>query len=661
MGKRKKDKKVSVYKSKQKDLSQLYTVVVPVFDDQQADWMVQVALDLAKQKNGRVVIVGMVLVPSEESLSTGAVTAQERRATLDRLRQKFSGESILIKRRVRVVHETWKSLTKIVAKEKVNLAVVPWARGGTRPFFAMELDDLLSNLNCHVVVVAGEMAEKINHILLPIRGSQEAPLMLEVSLSIAKSRQADVTMLYSSADDKSATSQQAYNELARMVQGNPLISERRVTGNIIPAIKEAGHVHQLIVMGISEAPQGSELREIGQVARYLQQENVAPLLVVKTHRPPPVEKITEWQADTPLPATFTAVTVDRWFAENTFSSQEFKKLEKLVEMKTARNLTISLGLPALNEEETIEKIIQTMQDHLMDRVPLLDEIVLIDSGSTDYTVDIAQDLGIPVYQHSEILPQYGSYRGKGEALWKSLHVLKGDIIAWIDTDIVNIHPRFVYGVLGPLIQNRSIQYVKGFYRRPLKVGDTLQAGSGGRVTELVARPLFNLFYPELSGIMQPLSGEYAGRREALEQTPFYVGYGVETGLLLDLVERYGISGIAQVDLRQRVHHNQSLGALSRMAFAIIQVFIDRLESRQRVELLNEINRTMKIIRYGTNRFSLEEHSIRDQCRPPIVTLPEYRQKHNVSEWREREFVGWLEQHEDDLPPTADLAMEIEEV
>jgi glucosyl-3-phosphoglycerate synthase len=129
--------------------------------------------------------------------------------------------------------------------------------------------------------------------------------------------------------------------------------------------------------------------------------------------------------------------------------------------------------------------------------------------------------------------------------------------------------------------------------------------------------------------VQPLSGEYAGRRSALEQVPFYVGYGVETGLLLDLVERFGISSIAQVDLRRRIHHNQSLEALSRMAFAIIQVFIDHLERRQRVELLSEINRTMKIIRYTMDTYALEEHVISDQLRPPIASVPEYQRRYQL--------------------------------
>jgi len=456
---------------------------------------------------------------------------------------------------------------------------------------------------------------------------------LEVALSLAKSAQAEVTMLYAPTDDQDAASQRVYRELSRMIQGNPLIKEElRVEGNVASAVIEHAGDFDLTIIGVTDTSSGGAGQSIGPVARHLRRANIGPLLVVKTHQPPPLEKLTTWNRPEPLPATPTTVMVDKWFAENTFSSHEFEDLAHLVDLKEKYNQTISLGLPALNEEETVGTVIQTMQYALMKQVPLLDEIVLIDSGSTDYTVDIAMDLGVPVYQHSQILPKYGTYRGKGEALWKSQFVLKGDIIAWIDTDIVNIHPRFVYGILGPLLNHPGIQYVKGFYRRPLKVGESLQAGGGGRVTELVARPLFNLFYPELSGILQPLSGEYAGRRSALQRIPFYTGYGVETAMLLSLVERYGISGIAQVDLRQRIHHNQSLTALSRMSFAIIQVFMDHLERRQRVELLSEVNRTMKIIRYDQNAFNLQEHAITDRCRPPIVTLPEYRKSHGIAEW-----------------------------
>ncbi|MBI5669119.1 MAG: glucosyl-3-phosphoglycerate synthase [Chloroflexi bacterium] len=320
--------------------------------------------------------------------------------------------------------------------------------------------------------------------------------------------------------------------------------------------------------------------------------------------------------------------VDRWFAENTFHSSEFSNLGALLELKARRGWSISLVLPALNEAETVGNVIKTLKTALMDDVPLLDEIVLMDSDSTDNTIPIAQSFGIPTYIHQHVLAdEVGVYHGKGEALWKSLYVTKGDIVVWVDTDITNIHPRFIYGLIGPLLKYPRIQYVKGFYARPIEVGGKLQAFGGGRVTELVARPLFNLFYPELSGIIQPLSGEYAGRREALEQVPFFSGYGVETGLLIDLLERYGLESIAQSDLEVRVHHNQPLVGLSKMSFAILQVLIARLESRYGTQLLDKANRSMKLVVHEPERFALDVAEIGDVERPPMITVPVYQEKH----------------------------------
>ncbi len=203
-------------------------------------------------------------------------------------------------------------------------------------------------------------------------------------------------------------------------------------------------------------------------------------------------------------------------------------------------------------------------------------------------------------------------------------VTRGDILIWLDTDIVNFHPRFVYGLLGPLITHPEIQFVKGFYRRPLRVGQKLQAGGGGRVTELTARPLLNLFFPELSGIIQPLSGEYGGRRVALQQLPFSSGYGVEIGLLIDLFERFGLDAIAQVDLQERIHHNQPLESLSKMSFAIIQTVMRRIERRYGIQMLEDVNKTMKLIRYGERRLLLDVDEIAELERPPMLEIEEYR-------------------------------------
>jgi glucosyl-3-phosphoglycerate synthase len=206
-----------------------------------------------------------------------------------------------------------------------------------------------------------------------------------------------------------------------------------------------------------------------------------------------------------------------------------------------------------------------------------------------------------------------------------LYCTQGDIIIWLDTDIVNIHPRFAYGLIGPLLLRPDIQFVKGFYRRPLRVGDKIQAGGGGRVTELTARPLLNLFYPELSGVIQPLSGEYGGTRAALEQFSFFSGYGVEIGLLIDMLDKFGLNAIAQVDLQERIHHNQPLEALSKMSFAIIQAVIRKLESRYGQNFLENVNKTMKLIRYDQESFALDVEEIAERDRPPMIELPEYRE------------------------------------
>ncbi len=325
----------------------------------------------------------------------------------------------------------------------------------------------------------------------------------------------------------------------------------------------------------------------------------------------------------PAGAPRTPAAVDRWLRANTFQAGDYGDVRALVALKRAQGLTISLGLPTLDEERTIGPEIAVLRRTLMEEAPLLDEIVVVDSGSSDHTVEVARELGVPAYQHAEVLPEEGSYPGKGEALWKSLHLLRGDLIVWVDTDIRNIHPRFVYGLLGPLLRDPRIAYVKGYYRRPLRVGARRYETGGGRLTELCARPLINLFFPELSGVIQPLAGEYAGRREILERLPFFTGYGVEIGLLVDIWSRYGLDRIGQVDLGSRVHRNRELSSLSLAAFAIIQAVMARVGERPGASLAAQMNTAMALITLDGG-LALDVREIRERERPPIITVPAYR-------------------------------------
>jgi glycosyltransferase involved in cell wall biosynthesis len=284
----------------------------------------------------------------------------------------------------------------------------------------------------------------------------------------------------------------------------------------------------------------------------------------------------------------------------------------------------------IRKEKTVGEVIQTVQHFFFNQVPLLDELILIDSNSTDCTRDIAADLGVPVYIHQEILPQYGARIGKGEALWKSLYIATGGIVIWADTDVTNFHPRFIYGLLGPLLQRGSTMFVKGFHRRPFKSGSIFEADEGGRVTELTARPLLNLFYPELSGGVQPLSGEYGGRRKALEQMTFTSGYGVETSLLIDALEKFKLAAISQVDLVELIHRNQSLLKLSKMSFAITQTLFSKLERRYGHPMLLDVNRSMKTVLYEPGHFYLQVEEIAELERPPMIDIPEYREKWGIT-------------------------------
>jgi glucosyl-3-phosphoglycerate synthase len=316
-----------------------------------------------------------------------------------------------------------------------------------------------------------------------------------------------------------------------------------------------------------------------------------------------------------------------WLETNTFHHSEFADIQKLVEMKERNHHRISLCLPTLNEEKTIAKEILIIRSELMMRFPLVDEIVVVDSGSTDKTEETACAYGAEFYSAANILPKLGHYKGKGENLWKALYVTRGDIIVYLDADIKNIHHRFAYGLLGPLLMNTGIKYCKAFYDRPIAIGQSkMRATGGGRVTELVIRPLFSLFFPELTQIIQPLSGEYAAFRELLEKIPFPIGYGVETSMIMDIYTKWGLDVIGQVDLDRRVHRNQDTKALGRMAFAIMKTFINRKVQLGLIELKEKLYSEMIQYNLVKNEYVPDIYRIEGIERPPMMEIPAYREK-----------------------------------
>jgi len=622
------------------------------------------------QKAESLIVLGLVRVAGGQSLSGGAIPAQNQRALLDEIvassqNQPTESSTLQVKTVVRVCQqdELAQELNDVILENQIDLLLLGsgwFDEKAETNNVRSPLEEVFRRPLCDLAIIGpGVDIDASKRILLPARGGPFAELALSLASSLAEYTSGQVTLLRLVREgvEDDEFEEAAFSELARSVKNKQRIRRRElVTGNVGEGILQEAQNHDLVFLGATAnvasartealfqnplgpvaqavlATQYGEAEKLNKVDDQLTASRNGPgVIVVRAGAPRDfyfarLQRRKQQSQARSLSDDYISNLVDKWFAENTFDSNEFADIERLVASKKSQGLTISLCLPALNEEATVGEVISNMKSELFDRYPLLDEIVLVDSQSSDRTVEIAKELGIPVHIHQQTLTSQGARRGKGEALWKSLYVLKGDIIVWIDTDIKNAHPRFVYGLIGPLLKEPRIQYVKGYYRRPIQVGDKVYQTGGGRVTELTVRPLFNLFFPELSGLIQPLAGEYAGRRSCLEQLPFFTGYGVETGHLIDLLERFGLQAIGQVNLRERQHRNQELEALSQMAFAITQVIINRLEERERLHLTEEINRSMKLIQLGEEGLRLDVRHIEDRERPPMLEIPEYRHKH----------------------------------
>jgi glucosyl-3-phosphoglycerate synthase len=308
--------------------------------------------------------------------------------------------------------------------------------------------------------------------------------------------------------------------------------------------------------------------------------------------------------------------VGGWLARRSSKAGDWT-VQDLVAAK--RGTTVSVVIPARNEEATVGAIVTAIREELQGR--LVDEILVVDSRSTDATAEVAAAAGARVVAQDAVFPTLGGLAGKGEALWKGVAATSGDLVVFVDGDLHDFTTDYVTGLLGPLLTEPSIAYVKGFYHRPLGA----EADGGGRVTELVARPLLNMFWPELAGFVQPLAGEYAGRREVLEGIPFVADYGVEIGHLIDLLELRGLDALAQVDLGHRVHRHQSTQALGRMSGQIMQTLFARLERYDRLVTAVPPATLLAQFQRGASADGVERELVLTDLtsaqRPPLDSLP----------------------------------------
>ena len=635
-------------------------ILIPVANPMTAEELIRLGAGLLEPRTGELTALGIVEVPEGMPLSEGATRARHARRLLQRVLD-FAPEGTAIHPIVRIGRHAAEGIVEAAAEQEADLLIFGWggkapsgrdgrsanghgpgSRDGHQSVISPTIDEVVRESPCDIAVVKQRGSSTAKRILVPVRGGPHAELALRFADALAKGSGGEVIVLHLVPPGITlAVRAQAERALLAFVKQH--VSGRsdarlREATNVRNAILREAESADLVVMGASAVP-GAEgdgaTHLFGALPEAIATRAKPTVIVVKTREQ--ISHLTFEQlagrAESLAAADRAAeevravpARVERWFGESNFHHAEFADLRRLVQLKEKQGLTVSLVLPTLDEEETIGPIVRRAIREMMGRAPLLDEILVIDSASSDRTREIAEAEGARVIQHPDVLTRYGSFRGKGEALWKSLYETSGDIIVWADTDVKNWHPRMVYGTLGPLLHEPRLQYVKGYYQRPIVEGGVLKEGGGGRVTELVARPLINLFYPELSGLIQPLSGEYAGRRALLETIPFFTGYAVEIGHLIDIGERVGLEGLGQVDLERRVHRNQELEGLSRMSFVILQAVMKRLEERRKVRLFPELGSTMKLPRSGRGRLGLEIIELADQERPPMIRIPEYLER-----------------------------------
>jgi glucosyl-3-phosphoglycerate synthase len=315
--------------------------------------------------------------------------------------------------------------------------------------------------------------------------------------------------------------------------------------------------------------------------------------------------------------------VEAWSTFRTRRAQDWPPYRLL---QAKGQTTVSVVIPARDEEGTVGAIVAAIRSALIQAVPLVDEIIVVDSRSADGTAAAARAAGAFVVSQDDITRGLPPMHGKGDAMWAGMAAAAGDVIAFIDADVDPFDPRFVVGLLGPLLTDPAISFVKGFYHRPLTSGGYSEPDGGGRVTELLARPLLNLFWPELAGFVQPLAGEAAGRREVLDRVPFVSGYGVEIAMLVDLLDLIGLDALAQVDLGERTHRNQTNEALGQMAAQILLTAWSRLVREGRADAGNPLPSVLTQFRRGGERplpnlgREIVVSDVGIDERPPLITV-----------------------------------------
>ncbi|HYS28141.1 MAG TPA: universal stress protein [Candidatus Limnocylindria bacterium] len=589
-----------------------YRVLIPTLAPAQAGKLLRLATSFTAAPESGGTLLGIIEVPPDHSLARPPVPGEAYRTLLAQTTRIATRAAPPLAPLVRIAHVAAQGIRESALETGSNLLLL---ESGARDdgLWTNALEDLLYDPPCDVALLRTEAAAPpITSILLAVRGGPSAELAVQLARSIRASTGATLTLLHifdpRQSPEERAREEQTFASLTAQVNG-PVIELKGSSTNVRQAIVKEAQQHQLLILGATRSLMHRPMVLGAPLQRMLRRLPGTVMIVKKAGVPTP----------RPAPArteTRAAITeqVDRWLTENTFDSREFDDLQRLVDRKRRQDLTISLAIPAMPGATGLSATLRSLKLALMGRTPLLDEIVVIEIGGSAASERAARVAGVTVVRPADVLSRYGSFPGSGEAQWKSLHVLKGDLICWIDPAGPPPQPRLVTGLLGPLLTDPDIAYVTAFSRRP-------PTAAPDPLTDFALRPLLNLLFPALSGLIDPLSPDHAGRRAVLESVPFFTGHGLALGLLLAIASAHGPRALAQVEVGPRARREPA--DRQAMAFAQLQVCLKYLGDRHRVQLVDQVNRTIKQIQYEDERYWIAQTELEDTERPPMVTVPEY--------------------------------------
>lgn len=596
------------------------TILAPLPDGPEAARLLQHAIACAGS-GGRVIVLAVVVEGDDVGRTLNAARAMRRR--LRRLAGEVDLTGVELQTRVRVARLAEEAVREAAREEQPDLLLLdgstftPREPAGDGWHAAMRR--LAETPPCDALIARCGAEERIRSVLLPSRGGPTAELAFQVALGMAGRHGAPLTLLHVETPGVQSAADEQETRLFAVLTAGAAFPRLRTSTITAAAPREAIAIesrrHDVVILGaqaviepapaadagMATAPAGEAVR-LGEVPRALLADHPGSVLVVK--RRDPID-LTIFR---PRPPALEP-RVDTWFAESSFHCREFADVEDLAALKQRQGLTVSVAVMLHDQPGTLPGIARALAE-LQERHELIDETVVFSGPPDQETREIAAELSLPL--------RTAPIESPGAAAWQALQDLRGDLIVWLDADIRNPHPKLVYGLLGPLLRDERIQRVVGHYRLHGADGDSTLDDGLTQVTEYSVRPLINLFFPELSGVINPLSREYAVRRAALDGLRLVTGGGMELALLLDQYERAGLTAIAQVDLEERVGRPAPAAQLSRLAFDAVHILMRQVGHRVR-GLGPAIHPAIKLIQEYEGRYQLNVIEADDGRTPPIGT------------------------------------------